>query len=64
VHLSAIEHPVVGDLTYGSTRKDIGSPRTFLHASTVELAHPATGEQLRVTAPLPDDLERVLATLT
>jgi 23S rRNA pseudouridine1911/1915/1917 synthase len=64
VHLSAIDHPVVGDLTYGATRKDIGSPRTFLHAATVELAHPATGEMLQVTSPLPDDLKRVLATLS
>lgn len=63
VHLSAIGHPVVGDPVYGSPQSRVRSPRTFLHASLLELAHPLSGEALRVEAPLPPDLRRVLETL-
>ncbi len=57
VHLEAIGHPVVGDRTYG-----VPSPegRMFLHAWRVSLLHPVTGEQIELTAPLPDDLRRRL----
>jgi len=64
VHLSAIEHPVAGDRAYGATRKDLGSPRTFLHASRLEFTHPATGDRLEVEAPLPNDLSAVLEALS
>lgn len=64
VHLASIDHPVVGDSTYGAVRKDIGSPRTFLHAIEVEFTHPASGERLSVRAPLPDDLSMVLGQLS
>lgn len=60
VHLSAIEHPVVGDLTYGATRKDLRAPRTFLHASRLEFTHPGSAERITVEVPLPADLTEVL----
>lgn len=64
VHLGAIEHPVVGDFGYGATRRDLGAPRTFLHASRLEFTHPASGEHLSVESPLPPDLTRVLNLLS
>lgn len=64
VHLAAIDHPVAGDATYGATRRDLGVPRTFLHASRVEFTHPTTGERLEVEAPLPGDLVTVLEGLS
>jgi len=64
VHMSAIDHPVVGDLTYGATRKDIASPRTFLHAARMEFTHPTTGERVIVESPLPPDLSGVLGRLS
>jgi len=64
VHLAAIGHPVVGDLTYGATRKDIASPRTFLHAARVEFTHPTSGEIVTVESPLPPDLSAVLERLS
>jgi 23S rRNA pseudouridine1911/1915/1917 synthase len=63
VHLSAIGHPVVGDATYGGLRPGIDSPRPFLHAARLELAHPVTREQLVFESPLPADLAAVLARL-
>jgi 23S rRNA pseudouridine1911/1915/1917 synthase len=51
VHLAAIGHPVAGDWLYGTAN----AARPMLHAATVELKHPLTGQPLRVTAPLPGD---------
>jgi 23S rRNA pseudouridine1911/1915/1917 synthase len=51
VHLAAIGHPLVGDWLYG-TRNAV---RPMLHASTLEMTHPATNQPLRVDSPVPDD---------
>jgi 23S rRNA pseudouridine1911/1915/1917 synthase len=63
VHLRAIGHPVVGDPVYGS-----GNPqdknllnRQFLHAYQLTFTHPTTGKVIELEAPLPLDLESVLA---
>ncbi len=37
--------------------------RNFLHAASIEFAHPGTGEPLSFTAPLPSELEHFLAEL-
>jgi 23S rRNA pseudouridine1911/1915/1917 synthase len=66
VHLEAIGHPVAGDRVYGtgtSRRGPDGLDRLFLHAWRLELTSPSSGELIRATAPLPAELERVLATL-
>lgn len=62
-HMTAIGHPVAGDLAYGATRRDLGAARTFLHASRLEFTHPVTGERVMVESPLPDDLAGVLERL-
>ena len=66
VHLEAIGHPVAGDPLYGtgtSRRGPEGLDRLFLHAWRLELAAPSDGHLIRATAPLPDELESVLAAL-
>ena len=66
VHLTAIGHPVAGDRVYGtgtSGRGPDGLERLFLHAWRLELTSPSRGELIRATAPLPPDLEDVLASL-
>jgi 23S rRNA pseudouridine1911/1915/1917 synthase len=60
VHMAAISHPVAGDQAYGATRKDLGAPRTFLHAARLDFDHPSTGEPVTVESPLPPDLAEVL----
>jgi 23S rRNA pseudouridine1911/1915/1917 synthase len=63
VHLDGIGHPVAGDPVYGtgtSRRGPDGLERLFLHAWRLELAAPGDGHLIRATAPLPDELERVL----
>ena len=66
VHMAALRHPCVGDLTYGAdpvlaTR--LGLTRQWLHARELAFAHPATGAELRVTSPFPADLEHALDVL-
>ena len=64
VHLAAVRHPIVGDLTYGAdptlaTR--LGLTRQWLHAARLGFAHPADGRWVRYDSPYPDDLARALA---
>jgi 23S rRNA pseudouridine1911/1915/1917 synthase len=77
VHLEAIGHPIVGDKLYGvdprwyvralergeseTMRRALLAPRHLLHAAALELAHPLTGEELRIEAPLPADMRMFMA---
>jgi 23S rRNA pseudouridine1911/1915/1917 synthase len=66
VHLAALGHPVAGDPVYGtgtSRRGPEGLERLFLHAWRVVFASPATGDLVRLEAPLPIALETALAGL-
>ena len=57
VHLAAIGHPVLGDAAYGGAAACPPGARLagqLLHASALELAHPATGEPMRFKSPLPE----------
>lgn len=59
VHMSAVRHPCVGDLTYGADpalAQRLGLTRQWLHAVRLGFAHPATGEWLEVTSEYPEDL--------
>lgn len=62
VHLAALRHPVVGDVTYGRPQAPM-PPRQFLHAAHLEFRHPVTGAWLVFEAPLPDDLAAFLQRL-
>jgi len=60
VHLQAIGHPVCGDPDYG-TAGLYGLRRQFLHATRLAFPHPAGGQPVDVTSPLPADLAEALA---
>lgn len=65
-HLDHAAHQVIGDTTHGKGRinaffrDEWGLPRMFLHATRLELAHPATGAPLAIHDPLPADLRAFL----
>ena len=63
VHLSALRHPCVGDLTYGADpvlARRLGLTRQWLHAVTLGFAHPASGQPVTYTSDYPDDLDSAL----
>jgi 23S rRNA pseudouridine1911/1915/1917 synthase len=65
VHMSAIRHPCVGDLTYGADpvlARRLGVSRQWLHAVRLGFAHPATREWVEFTSPYPEDLASALET--
>ena len=63
VHLSWLGHPVVGDRMYGRGRHQLLEDRHFLHAWTLRCAHPVSGEDLWLEAPLPQELTDLLERL-
>ena len=66
VHMSAIRHPLVGDLTYGADpnlAREIGVERPWLHAQALEFTHPLSGIPISVSAPYPSDLTDSLSRL-
>jgi 23S rRNA pseudouridine1911/1915/1917 synthase len=63
VHMAAIRHPCVGDLTYGADptlAARLGLDRQWLHAQALAFAHPRDGRPLAFNSPLPADLQRAL----
>jgi len=66
VHLAALGHSIAGDTVYGTgtaRRGPDGLERLFLHAWRLVFAAPATGDLVRVEAPLPAELDGVLGGL-
>lgn len=68
VHLASEDLPIVSDRMYrpGWVEDPPGAPlpvRHALHAAGLEFVHPTTGEALEFEAPLPKDMESLLAWL-
>lgn len=59
VHMAHLGCPLAGDWLYGTEDPEL-IPRPALHSYAVDLAHPVSGELLRLTAPLPEDMRRLL----
>ncbi|MGQ4807339.1 Ribosomal large subunit pseudouridine synthase D [Candidatus Entotheonellaceae bacterium PAL068K] len=74
VHLTHLGYPVVGDTVYGATswhrpagpeleRALRAFSRQALHAERVRFQHPDTGTWLTCSAPVPEDMESLIAQL-
>ncbi len=75
VHMAHVNFPLVGDPVYGGRlRLPAGAtpalrdmlqhfPRQALHAARLGLEHPRTGESMSWSAPLPEDMQQLLALL-
>lgn len=76
VHLQHLGHPVFGDPVYGGRSPIRGLspeqrlragellqllPRQALHARSLRFTHPRSGEFIELSAPLPADMEALLA---
>jgi 23S rRNA pseudouridine1911/1915/1917 synthase len=65
VHMKYINHPLLGDYLYAgrkTSRDDrLWAERVMLHAYKISFFHPVTKKPLELEAPMPDDMNRVLA---
>ena len=59
VHMAAIGHPLTGDWLYGTEDRALIA-RPALHSYHLRMTHPLTGAVIDVTAPLPEDIQRLL----
>jgi 23S rRNA pseudouridine1911/1915/1917 synthase len=67
VHFSALHHPLVGDLTYGSDpvlAEKLKVSRPWLHAMHLSFTHPGSGQQISFSCDYPEDLTRSLTLLS
>ena len=63
VHMAALKHPCVADLTYGADpalARRVGLERQWLHAVKLGFEHPESGEYVEYESTYPDDLARAL----
>ena len=63
VHMASIGHPILGDAVYGPARCPFRLQGQTLHAKTLGILHPATGEYMEFDAPLPEYFRKLLDTL-
>lgn len=75
VHMAHLKQPIIGDQLYGgslklprgATEELVAALRGFkrqaLHAEVLEFTHPVSGEPVRCTAPLPADMQALIAAL-
>ena len=59
VHMASLGCPLAGDWLYGTEDKALIA-RPALHSYALWFTHPLTGEALHFTAPLPEDMERLI----
>ena len=67
VHMAALKHPCVGDLTYGADptlAKKLKLERQWLHAVRLSFAHPDDGRRVEFESPYAPDLQRALDLIT
>ncbi|ODS63312.1 MAG: RNA pseudouridine synthase [Arenimonas sp. SCN 70-307] len=75
VHMAYVRHPIVGDPLYGGAfrlpkgatealvARLHGFRRQALHAEKLSFAHPASGEAVTVSAPMPADMQALVLDL-
>ncbi|SFT87776.1 23S rRNA pseudouridine1911/1915/1917 synthase [Selenomonas sp. GACV-9] len=64
VHMTSIGHPLVNDPKYGPKKPSpFAIEGQALHSLTLALIHPGTGEPMEFTAPVPEDMQRILTGL-
>ena len=58
IHMKYLGYPLIGDYLYNPDMEYM--TRQALHSHHMELTHPITGEHMSFTAPLPEDMTRVM----
>lgn len=63
VHMSSINHPLLGDSVYGPKQKPFQTQGQVLHAGVLGFVHPITNQYMEFHADLPDYFESILRKL-
>lgn len=58
IHMKYLGYPLIGDYLYNPEMEYM--TRQALHSHHMEFTHPITGEHMSFTAPLPEDMARVM----
>ena len=58
IHMKYLGYPLIGDYLYNPDMEYM--TRQALHSQHMEFTHPITGEHMSFTAPLPEDMARVM----
>lgn len=59
VHMAYLGHPLAGDWLYGTEDKNLIA-RPALHSYELWFTQPVTGQEMHFTAPIPQDMQRLL----
>lgn len=64
VHMTYINHPIVGDPVYSSGKNEFNLDKQMLHAYLLGFWHPRTKEYMEITIDLPEDFQMRLESLS
>lgn len=59
LHMASVGFPLAGDWLYGAEDRELIA-RPALHSYELSMTHPITGEQIHLTAELPEDMRRLI----
>ena len=63
VHLEYLGYPVVGDPKYSPQKIPFAINGQALHSYELTFKHPRTGEEMSFTAPIPEDMNKIITRL-
>ena len=63
VHLEYLGYPVVGDPKYSPQKTPFAINGQALHSYELTFKHPRTGEEMFFTAPIPEDMNKIITRL-
>lgn len=60
VHMSSINHPLLGDSVYSNIQSKFNLQGQVLHAEIIGFVHPRTGEYIEIKAPIPEYFNKLI----
>ena len=63
VHMASLNHPLLGDVVYGSSKDPYHTEGQVLHAEVIGFVHPRSNEYMEFMAPLPEYFVKLLERL-
>ena len=60
VHMAYIGHPLIGDPKYCNSKNKFDIQGQALHSLSLTLIHPRTNQEMTFTAPIPQDMQKLL----